>query len=70
MRACALRATWPLLLFALAACENLTTPFDEAAFAPIRSSGSAAITGRAAGYMGDPHWEPMQTRVAHHLGWA
>jgi hypothetical protein len=67
MKTCALRATWPLLLLALAACENLTTSFDETAFAPIRSSGSAAITGRAVGYMGDPHWQPMQTRVAHHL---
>ena len=66
-RTCALLATWPLLLFALAACENMATPFNEAAFAPIRSSGSAAISGRAVGYMGDPHWEPMQTRVAHHL---
>jgi hypothetical protein len=67
MRTCALWATWPLLLFTLAGCESLTTSFDEAAFAPIRSSGSAAITGRAVGYMGDPHWQPMQTRVAHHL---
>jgi len=67
MRTCALRATWPLLLFALAACENLTTSFDEAAFAPIRVSGSAAIAGRAVGYMGDQHWDPMQTRVARHL---
>ena len=67
MRICALRATWPLLLFALAACENLATPFDEAAFAPIRSSGSADIAGRASGYMGDQHWEPMQTRVANKI---
>jgi hypothetical protein len=67
MRTCALRGTWPLLLFALAACENLTTSFDEAAFGSIRSSGSAVVTGRAVGYMGDQHWEPMQTRVAHHL---
>ena len=56
-----------LLLFALAACESMTTSFDEAAFAPIRSSGSAVIAGRAVGYMGDQHWDPMQTRVAHHL---
>jgi hypothetical protein len=58
---------WPLLLLALATCTNLTTQFDKAAFASIRSSGSAAIAGRAVGYMGDSHWEPMQTRVAHYL---
>jgi hypothetical protein len=62
----ALRSAWPLLLFALGACANLGT-FNEAAFAPIRSSGSAAIVGRAVGYMGDRHWAPMQTRVANHL---
>jgi len=67
VRTCALRVVWLLLLFTLAACTNLSTPFDEAAFAPIRSSGSAAIAGRAAGYMGDPHWAPMETRVARRL---
>jgi hypothetical protein len=67
MRTCAFRVTWPVLLFALAACENVATSFDETTFAAIRSSGSAAIAGRAVGYMGDQHWEPMQTRVAHHL---
>jgi hypothetical protein len=58
---------WPLLLLALATCTNVATQFDEATFASIRSSGSATIAGRATGYMGDPHWEPMQTRVAHYL---
>lgn len=67
MRTWAFRGTWAVLLFALAGCESVTTSFDEAAFASIRSSGSAVITGRAMGYMGDQHWNPMQTRVAHHL---
>ena len=67
MRTWAYRTIGSVLLFALAGCESVTTSFDEAAFAPIRSSGSAVITGRAMGYMGDQHWNPMQTRVAHHL---
>ncbi|HEY3900521.1 MAG TPA: carboxypeptidase-like regulatory domain-containing protein [Chthoniobacter sp.] len=62
-----LRATLLLLSCALTGCTTLTTRFDEAAFAPIRSSGSAVIAGRAVGYMGDRHWAPMQTRVAQHL---
>ncbi len=67
-RTCALRAAGLLLLlFTLTACTSLTAPFNEAAFAPIRSSGSAAIAGRASRYMGDRHWAPMQTRVANHL---
>ena len=67
MKTHSLRTALALLLFALIACTNFAASFNEAAFAPIHSSGSATISGRAAGFMGDRHWDPMQTRVAHHL---
>jgi hypothetical protein len=62
------RVAWALLVLGgFAGCTILTTSFDEKSFAPVQSSGSATITGRAAGYMGERHWDPLQTRVANHL---